>query len=177
MAKFTVNAHGSDPYKNFKFHVIWEGSHAAVAGVSKVSSLKRSTAVVGHREGRAPSSGRKSPARTKYEAVTLERGVTHDADFQAWANQVWKRGRGIARRGPPKKMWRTLVIEVRNEAGRVAKRYTLSGCWVSEFEGLPDLDGHANGVLIERLRIENEGWKREEVQPRPTKRKAKFTSR
>ena len=88
MAIFTVNAQRFDPYKNFKFRVFWEGSNTPVAGVSKVGSLKRTTEVVEHREGGDPSSGRKSPGRTKYEAITLERGVTHDPEFEKWANKV-----------------------------------------------------------------------------------------
>ena len=85
MAQFTVNAQRFDPYKNFKFRVKWDGRY--VAGVSKVSALKRTTEVVKHREGGDPSSSRKSPGRTEYEAITLERGVTHDREFEQWAEQ------------------------------------------------------------------------------------------
>ena len=60
MAEFTVNAHRVDPYKNFKFRVKWDGK--VVAGVSKVSALKRTTEVVEHREGGDPSASHKSPA-------------------------------------------------------------------------------------------------------------------
>src|SRR5437879_13540100 len=84
MAQFTVNTTRFDPYKNFKFRVRWDGRY--VAGVSKVGALKRSTEVVEHREGGDPSTGRKSPGRTKFEAITLERGVTHDTEFEKWAN-------------------------------------------------------------------------------------------
>ena len=80
MAQFSVNASRFDPYKNFKFRVKWDGRY--VAGVSKVSSLKRTTEVVEHRVGGDPSTSHKSPGRTKYEAITLERGVTHDVAFE-----------------------------------------------------------------------------------------------
>ena len=93
MAQFTVNAHRFDPYKNFKFRVKWDGRY--VAGVSKVGALKRTTEVVEHREGGDPSTGRKSPGRTKFEAITLERGVTHDNEFEHWANKVWNFGAGL----------------------------------------------------------------------------------
>src|SRR5438309_7320748 len=73
MAQFSVNAQRFDPYKNFKFRVKWDGRY--VAGISKVSMLKRTTEVVKHREGGDPSSSRKSPGRTEYEAVTLEREI------------------------------------------------------------------------------------------------------
>src|SRR6266508_2094745 len=87
MAQFTVNATRLDPYKNFKFRVKWDGRY--VAGASKVSSLKRTTEVVKHRDGGDESTSRKSPGRTEYDAITLERGVTHDVEFEQWANKVW----------------------------------------------------------------------------------------
>ncbi|MEU6467407.1 phage tail protein [Streptomyces sp. NPDC046976] len=49
MAEFTVDAHRFDPYKNFKFLVLWDGR--TVAGISKISPLKRTTEVVKHRHG------------------------------------------------------------------------------------------------------------------------------
>src|ERR1700726_132677 len=87
MAQFSVNATRFDPYKNFKFRVKWDGRY--VAGISKVSGLKRTTEVVKHRDGGDPSHSHKSPGRTEYEAITLERGVTHDVAFEQWANKVW----------------------------------------------------------------------------------------
>ena len=93
MAQFSVNTHRFDPYKNFKFRIKWDGRY--VAGVSKVGALKRTTEVVEHREGGDPSTSRKSPGRTKYEAITLERGVTHDPEFENWANKVWHVGAGL----------------------------------------------------------------------------------
>src|ERR671927_1782546 len=90
MAQFSVNPQRFDPYKNFKFRVKFDNRY--VAGVSKVSALRRTTEVVEHRDGGDHSSSRKSPGRTKYEAITLERGVTHDKDFEQWANKVWQYG-------------------------------------------------------------------------------------
>ena len=72
MAEFTVNAQRFDPYKNFKFRVKWDGHY--VAGISKISALRRTTEVVEHREGGDPSMSRKSPGLTKFDAITLERG-------------------------------------------------------------------------------------------------------
>ena len=79
MAQFSVNAERFDPYKNFKFRIKWDGQY--VAGVSKISALRRTTEMIEHREGGDPSTTRKSPGRTKYEAITLERGVTHDGVY------------------------------------------------------------------------------------------------
>src|SRR6266550_6574872 len=92
MSEFVVNATRVDPYKNFKFRVKWDGRY--VAGVSSVSALRRTTEVVEHREGGDPSSMHKSPGRTTYDAITLERGVTHDTEFEQWANKVWNFGAG-----------------------------------------------------------------------------------
>ena len=96
MAEFTVNSQRFDPYPNFKFRVKWEGRY--VAGISKVSALKRITEVVKHREGGDPSTSRKSPGRTEFEPITLERGVTHDTDFENWASKVWHVGARTWRR-------------------------------------------------------------------------------
>src|SRR5260370_23028591 len=99
MAQLRVNPTRFDPYKNFKFRVKWDGKY--VAGVSKVSALKRSTEVVEHREGGDPSTGRKSPGRSKYEPITLERGVTHDPESERWANKAWHLGAGLGREASP----------------------------------------------------------------------------
>jgi phage tail-like protein len=145
----------ADPYKDFKFRVKWDGRY--VAGVSKVSALKRTTEVVKHREGGDPSSSRKSPGRTEYEAITLERGVTHDVEFEQWANQVWDLGSGVS----AKDFRKNIVIELHNEAGQVVLAYDVYRCWVSEYAALPDLNANAAAVAIQHIKIENEGWVRD----------------
>ena len=159
MAQFTVNAQRFDPYKNFKFRVKWDGRY--VAGVSKVSTLKRTTEVVKHREGGDPSSSRKSPGRTEFEAVTLERGVTHDTEFEKWANKVWNYGSGLGAETSLQDFRKDITIELYNEAGQLAIAYKVYRCWVSEFQSLPDLDANANAVAIAKLKFENEGWERD----------------
>jgi phage tail-like protein len=159
MAQFSVNATRFDPYKNFKFRVKWDGRY--VAGISKVGALKRSTEPVEHREGGDPSSTRKSPGRTKFEAITLERGVTHDVEFEKWANKVWNFGSGLGAEVSLKDFRKDLIIEVYNEAGQLAIAYKVFRCWVSEYQALPDLDANANAVAIQTLKLENEGWERD----------------
>ena len=159
MAQFTVNAQRFDPYKNFKFRVKWDGRY--VAGISKVSALKRTTEVVEHREGGDPSSGRKSPGRSKFEAITLERGITHDTNFEQWANKVWNLGSGLGSEVSLKDFRKDLIIEVYNEAGQLALAYKVFRCWVSEYQALPDLDANANAVAIQHIKLENEGWERD----------------
>jgi phage tail-like protein len=165
MAQFTVNAQRFDPYKNFKFRVKWDGRY--VAGVSKVGMLKRSTEVVKHREGGDPSSSRKSPGRTEYDAITLERGVTHDTEFEKWANKVWNFGSGLGAEVSLKDFRKDVIIEVYNEAGQLALAYKVYRCWVSEFQAQADLDANANAVLIQNIKLENEGWERDYEVPEP----------
>jgi len=161
MAQFTVNPERFDPYKNFKFRVKFGDSPNYVAGVSKVGGLKRTTEVVKHREGGDPSSSRKSPGRTEYEAITLERGVTHDKDFEQWANKVWNFQSSLGSEVSVKDFRKHIRIEVYNEAGQLAIAYNVFRCWVSEFQALPDLDANANAVAIQHLKLENEGWERD----------------
>ena len=159
MAQFSVNAQRFDPYKNFKFRVKWDGRY--VAGVSKVSALRRTTEVVTHREGGDPSSSRKAPGRTNYEAITLERGVTHDTEFESWANKVWNFGSGLGAEASLQDFRKEIQIEFYNEAGQPAITYNVHRCWVSEYQSLPELDANANAVAIQTLKLETEGWERD----------------
>ena len=163
---FVVNANRVDPYKNFKFRLSWDGR--PVMGVSKVGALKRTTEVVKHRSGGDNSHDHKSPGRTSYEPVTMERGLTHDPEFEKWANMVHTFDGDPAMDLAGYK--KDLTLEVLNEKGQVAKRYHLYRCWVSEFTAVPDLDANANAVAIEHLKIELEGWMRDSDTPEPDER-------
>jgi phage tail-like protein len=166
MAQFTVNSYRFDPYKNFKFRVKWGNKY--VLGVSKVTMLKRTTEVVKHRDGGDPSSSRKSPGRTEYDAITLDRGVTHDLEFERWANKVWNYGAGLGAESSLRDFRKDLMLEVYNEAGQLAIRYKLYRCWVSEYQATADLDANANAVLIQHIKLENEGWERDQDVAEPT---------
>ncbi len=159
MGQFSVNAKRLDPYKNFKFLVLWDGR--VVAGVSKVSVLKRTTEVIKHRSGGDPSTSYKSPGRTEYDAITLERGVTHDTDFESWANKVWSLGSINGGEVSLADFRKDIIIQLLNEAGQVVQSYNIFGAWVSEYQALPDLDSNANAVAISKIKIETYGWKRD----------------
>ena len=160
MAEFTVNRpHRFDPYKNFKFRVKWDNKY--VAGVSKIGALKRTTEVVKHREGGDPSSSRKAPGRTEYDAIMLERGVTHDTEFEQWANKVWDFKAGLGIEVSLQDFRKDIRIEVYNEAGQLVIAYNVYSCWVSEWQSLPDLDANANAIAIQHIKLENEGWERD----------------
>ena len=166
MAQFSVNASRFDPYKNFKFRLKWDGRY--VAGLSKAGALNRKTEVVSHREGGDPSSSRKSPGRTEYEPVMLERGVSHDTEFERWANKVWNWGSGLGQEISLQDFRKDVILELYNEAGQLAVAYKLYRCWVSEYESMPELDANGNGVAIQKIKLENEGWERDYDVVEPT---------
>ena len=166
MAQFSVNTQRLDPYKNFKFRVKWDARY--VAGVCKVSGLKRTTQVVMHREGGDPSTSHKSPGRNEFDAVTLERGVTHDAEFEKWASKVWNFGAGLGAETSLKDFRKDIILDFYNEAGQLALSYKLYRCWVSEYVPLPDLDANGNAVAIQKIKLETEGWERDTSVTEPT---------
>jgi phage tail-like protein len=157
MAQFSVNVQRIDPYKNFKFHVKWDGK--VVAGVSKVSALKRTTEVVSHREGGDISTQRHSPGASKFEPITLERGITFDPEFEKWTNLVYStEGDGAVSLANFRK---DIYIEMLNLQGTVVRAYRVFRCWVSGYTALPDLDANANAIAFETLVLQNEGFERD----------------
>jgi len=162
--EFPVNAQRFDPYKNFKFRLKWDGKY--VAGMSKASALKRSTEVVTHREGGDPSTARVTPSVWKFEPITLERGVTHDPEFENWANLIYTTDGDAAI--SLNKFRKDIIIELLNEQGVVAKAYKVYRCWVSEYQALPELDANAHAVAIEHIVLQNEGWERDTAVTEPT---------
>jgi phage tail-like protein len=159
MTQVEDNPHHFNPYKEFKFRVKWDGKY--VAGISKVSALKRTTEVVEHREGSDPGTSRLAPGRTKYDAITLERGIAHDPDFEQWANTVSGFGATSGEAFPLKDFRKDIVIELYNEAGQLVISYKVYRCWVSEFQALPDLDANASCIAFQKITLQNEGWERD----------------
>jgi phage tail-like protein len=157
MTELTDNTNRPDPYKNFKFRVKWDGKY--VAGVSKISALKRTTEVIEHREGGDPSTSRKSPGRTKFEPITLERGLTYDHAFEEWANLVSKLG--ATPESALANLRKDIIIDVFNDAGQKILSYKVHRCWVSEYQALPELEANASAVAIEHIKLETEGWERD----------------
>lgn len=176
MPQFAVNPQRVDPYKNFKFRIKWDGRY--VAGVSRISGLRRTTEVISHREGGDLSTSHKSPGLTQYEAITLERGITHDAEFENWANAVWNRSGGAGAEVALGSFRKDVRLELYNEAGQLVLAYKIYRCWVSEYQVLPNLDANTSEIAIEHLKLENEGWERDTVvvepaEPKASRRRAK----
>jgi phage tail-like protein len=163
--EFKVNTTRLDPYKTFRFRVKWDGRH--VAGINKVSAFTRSTQVVPHRDAGDPTSSSLSPGQTEFQAITLERGVTHDAEFLQWAYKVWDYSNSTHLPASADQMAsltdfrRDIVLELYNEAEQRVMAYNVYRCWPSEFSAAPELDAGGNAVAIQTLRLENEGWERD----------------
>jgi phage tail-like protein len=166
MPEFTVNTQRLDPYKNFKFRLKWDGIY--VAGISKMSPLKRTTEVIRFREGGDPSTSHKSPGRTEYEAITLERGLTFDTAFEQWAAKVWNFGAALGSEVSLADFRKDITLEVYNEAGQLVFGYKIFRCWVSEYQALPELDANRPAIAIQAIVLENEGWERDVSVTEPT---------
>jgi phage tail-like protein len=165
MAEFEVNAARVDPYKNYKFRVRWDGR--VVAGVSNVSALRRTSELVEHRDGGDLSMTHKSPGQTTFEAITLQRGVTHDKEFEAWANSVWNLQGGPEAESLLGDFRKDIQIDLHNEAGQKVLSYNVYRCWVSEYEALPELNASGSAVAIQQIKLENEGWERDAAVEEP----------
>src|SRR5215212_150526 len=153
MTTFFSSAERTDPYRNFKFRVKWDGRY--VAGVSRISALTRTTEVIEAREGSDPTAVRRLPGPTRYDPITLERGVSDDRAFEQWASQV------SAGASAPAGYRKDIVLELFDETGKLVLAYNVRGCWVSEYQALPEVDANARGVLLEHITLENEGWERD----------------
>ena len=164
MTMFSVNAHRLDPYKNFKFRVKWDGQY--IPAITKVSPLVRTTDAVVVRSGSDPSNSHISPGATSFAPITLERGLTHDSEFEDWANKTFnvEGDAGMSLRDYRK----DIIIELFNLQGSLAMAFHVHRCWVSEYQALPALDANANCVAIERIVLQHEGWERDHSVTEPT---------
>lgn len=162
--EFPKAAYRYDPYKNFRFRLKWDGKY--VAGVSKCSSLTRTTQVITHPDSGDPITPRRMPGQSEYQAITLERGVTHDPVFVQWAYNVWDYT--TTKDASLQDFRKDIVLEVYNESGQKVITYNLFRCWPSEFTALPELDGNGDALAIQTLKLENEGCERDDSVTQPT---------
>jgi len=163
---FTVNTSRFDPYKNYRFLVYFGTGTTPVAGVSKVGAVKRSSKAIDYNEG-GNAVTLKGLGRTSYDAITIERGLTFDSDFQDWANAAQVLDKGAASTSLAN-LRREVRIELLNEMGQTVYRFLIHRCWVSEYQALSDLDAGGSGVALEHLKLENEGWERDLTVTEPT---------
>lgn len=162
---FSVNAHRYDPYRTFLFQIVIDGK--PVAGLKKMSALKKTTEAVKWRSAGDPAHERVLPGGTSYEAITLEQGLTHDPVFEQWANLV-NNIQGSAAMSL-KNFRKDIVVNVMNLQGQIAISYKIYRAWVSEYQALPELDaGSMNAVGIQTLILQHEGWERDTSVTEPT---------
>jgi len=126
-----------------------------------MSSLRRVTEVVTHREGGDPCTVHKSPGQTSYEPVVLMRGRTHDTEFEKWANKVWNYGSGLGAEASLMDFRKDIIIELYNEAGQLVMAFKVYRCWPSDYIALSDLDANDTSVAFESITIQHEGWERD----------------
>ncbi len=164
-----------DPLLNFKFIVSWGpstgGDLTVVAGVSKVGALSRTTESVEYREGGAPQGTRKIPGQTKYEDITLERGLILDVAFEQWANKIWyyENSGKLGEEVSLKDFRKTVKIDLCNQAGQIMNSYYVFNCWPTKYQALPELDAQAGAtVALETMTLVNEGWVRDDSVKEPT---------
>lgn len=165
MAQFSVNIHRFDPYRNFKFKVKWDNEY--VAGLNKCSALTKTTEMTEWWDGGDHSTSRKLPGKTSYAALTLEQGITHDTRFEEWAKLV-NNFQGEATMSLKNFRKDVITIDVFNLAGQKVLSYNVFRCWVSEYQALPELDTSANAVMISTIKLEHEGWERDDLVAEPT---------
>jgi len=154
MPKFTIKRQSNDPYRNFKFRIQIDNKY--VAGLSKCDIPNKTPEKVVRRGIGNPSAIHKLPGKTKSEAITLATGITHDTSFEDWANLV-NNFQGDAAMSL-KNFRKNIIIDVFNEANQKTQSYHVYNCWVSEYQAVPDLDAGVNAVMIQTIKLENEGW-------------------
>jgi phage tail-like protein len=160
MAKFSINPHRFDLYKQFKFRVKWDERY--VAGISSMSALSCHTEVVEHRDGGEPNITRQSPGTTIFEPIILERGITRDDEFEKWANKVWRFSNSMGRDVSLMDFRKDVVIELYSKAGQLVKAFKVYRCWPSEYVALSDLNANGEaGVTFDSITLQNEGWERD----------------
>ncbi|MBN2411043.1 phage tail protein [candidate division KSB1 bacterium] len=165
-AEFTVNPYRFDPYKQYKFRVKWDGKY--IPGIIRVSGLHRTTKVVTMRNGNESSKLRKMPGQTDYEPIILERGRTHDTEFEQWANKVWNFGAGLGAEASLKDFRKDIIIDLYNEAGQLVMSFKVYRCWPSKYSALQELDANKPDIAIESIILEHEGWERDYAVTEPT---------
>ena len=56
---------------------------------------------------------------------------------------------------------KNITVDVFNLQGAKVLSYNVFRCWVSEYQALPQLDAGGNAVMIQTIKLENEGWERD----------------
>jgi phage tail-like protein len=149
-------------YRDYKFRIKWDGR--IVAGIHRVSPLRRTVAVIEYRQGTGAGATQKLPGSVRYEPITLERGITHDSAFENWANQVTGTTAGPTFR-------KEVRLEVYDAHDRLVVAYNIHRCWPTEYTALGGLDSSSDSHPFQSLTLENEGWERDITAGRHSRRR------
>jgi phage tail-like protein len=150
---FSVNTHRFDPYKQFKFRVKWDGRY--VSGIITVNGLHRDTAVITNSDSQNEI---KTPGRTVYQPIVLERGRTHDTAFENWANKVYEYSNRLS---APHDYRKDIIIELCNEAGQLVMAFKVYNCWPSHYSPIKELNANTTDIAVETLTLQYDGWERD----------------
>lgn len=160
---FTASVLKYDPYRKFKFLVKWDNTY--VAGVSKVSALTKSVEAVDWRTGGDHNSTAKVPGLTKYEPITLERGLCADTRFMDWMKLVnTYQAAGGTKDESLLPFRKDLIIEMYNLRNEKVLSVSIFKAWPSKLT-VADFDAKANELAIEVLELQHEGW---QIDDRPS---------
>jgi len=153
-----VTTRQTDPFKTFKFTVAFEDT-GVIAGVSKISGLKRTTEIISHRHGGMMSTVVNSPGQSKFEALTMERGLTLNTGFEEWADLTFSPlgDGGVSLQN----FRRNLIINMNNLQGDPVRSWFVYACWISEYNAAPELDANGNSFAFESIVLQNHGFMRD----------------
>ena len=134
MAQVSTFASRFDPYKNYKFQVS-DGQQAYFG--TMLTGLLPTAEVVDYRSGGDPSTPHKLPNPSKYNSLTLARGIADDPSFSNWASQVWNYGASLGSEVSTANFRKDLYLEFYNEAGQLIVSYRISHGWIYEHQLVP----------------------------------------
>jgi len=139
-ARTPAQLNAADPYKAYRYKFRWHGGTALVAGASRFAATARTP--TGHAgDSAAPYKSGVRRTTGVFTDVVVERGRSYDAAFTRWAA-------ALAAPVPA-----DITVDLVDEAGRVASTQRHAGCVPTEAQLLPELDGYANAMNIEHLRL------------------------
>ena len=165
---FTASVLKYDPYRKFKFLVKWDGAY--VAGVHKVTALTKSVDAVDWRTGGDHNNTAKVPGLTKYEPITMERGLCADTRFIDWMKLVnTYQAAGGTTVESVHTFRKDLIIEMYNLANEKVLSVSVFKAWPSKLT-VADFDAKANELAIEVLELQHEGWQIDERPGSPDER-------
>jgi len=136
-----------DPYRGFRFRVEIDG--ITVAHFSEVSGLQVETETEPYEEGGVNDFVHQLPKRTKFQNITLKRGITDVDELWQWHQDVVD-GNFARKNGS---------IILLDEAGEDTWRWNFTRAFPAKWTG-PDLKADGSTVAFETVELVHEGIKK-----------------